>query len=144
MVGDGAITNSPIPFLFGARKDQILSRYWVRNVTPPTAQDEVWLEAWPKRAEDAQNYKKVEIILSMEPFLPKAVHMYMPQYNPKKNNYTSVYISFSDQKVNDRLARFKDWWGHFVRPNLPTFETGWKRVDRQSMNATASGANPVR
>lgn len=144
MRGDGAITNSPIPFMFGARKDQVLERYWVRNITPPEAKDEVWLEAWPKRAEDAQNYKKVEIILSMEPFLPKAVHMYMPQYDPKKNNFSSVYISFSEQKVNDRLARFKDWWGHFVRPSLPTFETGWKRVDRQQMNATAAGGNPLK
>ena len=142
MRGEGAIMNSPIPFMFGARKEQILQRYWVRVITPPNAKDEVWLEAWPKRAEDAQNYKKVEIILSMEPFLPKAIHMYLPQYNPKKNNYSSVYIAFSDQKVNDKLAKFQDWWGKFVRPSLPTFETGWKRVDRQAMNAQSSGATP--
>jgi TIGR03009 family protein len=142
MRGEGAITNSPIPFMFGAKKAQILSRYWVRVITPPNAKDEVWLEAWPKRAEDAQNYKKVEIILSMEPFLPKAVHMYMPQYDPKKNNYSSVYIAFSDQTVNDRLSKFRDFLGNFVRPGLPTFETGWKRVDRQQMNATAAGASP--
>jgi TIGR03009 family protein len=144
MRGEGAITNSPIPFMFGARKDQILNRYWVRVITPPNAKDEVWLEAWPKRADDAQNYLKVEIILSTEPFLPKAVHMYMPQYNPKKNNLSSVYIAFSDQKVNDRLSMIKDFWGHFVRPKLPTFEAGWKRVDRQQMNDTAAGASPNR
>ncbi|QEG24002.1 hypothetical protein [Mariniblastus fucicola] len=142
MRGAGAILNSPIPFMFGARKDQILQRYWVRVITPPDAKGEVWLEAWPKRAEDAQNYKKVEIILSMEPFLPKAVHMYMPQYDPKKNNFSSVYIAFSDQKVNDRLSLIKNWWGHFVKPSLPTFETGWKRVDRQAMNTSAAGASP--
>ncbi len=144
MRGDGAITNSPIPFMFGARKDQILQRYWVRVITPPGAKDEVWLEAWPKRAEDAQNYLKVEIILSHEPFLPKAVHMYLPQYNPKKNNFSSVYISFADQKVNDRLAKIKDFWGAFVKPSLPKFEAGWKMVPRQQMNATAAGAQPDR
>lgn len=142
MRGEGAIVNSPIPFMFGARKDQILQRYWVRVITPPNAKDEVWLEAWPKRAEDAQNYKKVEIILSMEPFLPKAIHMYLPQYNPQKNNYSSVYISFADQKVNDTLAKLTNWFGNFVRPKLPTFETGWKRVDRQAMNGGAAGASP--
>lgn len=141
MRGEGAILNSPIPFLFGANKNQILQRYWVRVITPPDAKDEVWLEAWPKRAEDAQNYKKVEIILSMEPFLPKAIHMYLPQYNPKKNNYSSVYVAFSDQKVNDKLAKLTDWFGNFVRPKLPAF-AGWKRVDRQAMNANSAGAAP--
>jgi TIGR03009 family protein len=144
MRGDGAVTNSPIPFMFGARKDQILQRYWVRVITPPGAKDEVWLEAWPKRAEDAQNYLKVEIILSIEPFLPKAVHMYMPQYNPKKNNLSSVYIAFSDRKVNDRLAKIKNFWRVFVKPSLPKFEAGWKMVPRQQMNATAAGAQPDR
>lgn len=143
MRGEGAITESPIPFMFGARKDQVLERYWVRVTTPANAKDEVWLEAWPKRADDAQNYKKLEIILSMEPFLPKAVHMYLPQYNPKKNNFSSVYIAFSEQKVNDRLSQFRNFMGNFVRPSLPTFETGWKRVDRQQMNAAAVGAAPT-
>ena len=142
MRGEGAIENSPIPFMFGARKEQILKRYWVRVITPPNVKDEVWLEAWPKRADDAQNYKKVEIILSMEPFLPKAIHMYLPQYNPKKNNYSSVYIAFSEQQVNNRLARIQDWWGNFVRPKLPTFETGWKRIDQQAMNVQGAGAKP--
>lgn len=141
MRGEGAILNSPIPFLFGANKNQILQRYWVRVTTPEGAKGEVWLEAWPKRAEDAQNYKKVEIILSMEPFLPKAIHMYLPQYNPKKNNYSSIYIAFSDQKVNDTLAKLTDWFGNFVRPKLPAF-SGWKRVDRQAVNTNSAGAAP--
>ena len=126
--------------MFGARKDQILNRYWVKVITPAEAEGkEVWLEAWPKKAEDAQNYKKVEIILSIEPFLPNAVHMYMPQYNPKKDNFSSVYIEFSDIKPNDRVSKFKDWWGNFVKPSLPKFEPGWKMVPRQQMNARAAG-----
>ena len=137
--GAGAIENSPIPFLFGARKDQILDRYWVRVITPRNAEGEVWLEAWPRRADDAQNYLKVEIILSIEPFLPKAIHMYMPQYNPRKNNYSSVYVAFSDQKVNSMLAKFKNFFNAFVRPSLPL---GWKFVPREQMNATAAGARP--
>lgn len=142
MRGAGAIVNSPIPFLFGANKTQILQRYWVRVITPPNEKDELWLEAWPKRAEDAQSYKKVEIMLSMESFLPNAIHMYLPQYNPKKNNFSSVYISFSDQKVNDTLSKFTNFFGNFVRPKLPSFEAGWKRVDRQAMNAAGAGASP--
>lgn len=140
MRGEGAISNSPIPFMFGARKDQILERYWVKVVTPQGAKDEVWLEAWPKRADDAQNYLKVQIILSVEPFLPKAVHMYMPQYNPKKNNYSTVYVAFSNQQVNSKLSQFKEFFNAFVRPRLPSL--GWKFVPREQMNATAAGAQP--
>ena len=77
----------------------------------------------------------------MEPFLPKAIHMYLPQYNPKKNNYSSIYIAFSDQKVNDTLAKLTDWFGNFVRPKLPAF-SGWKRVDRQTVNTNSAGAAP--
>ena len=140
MRGEGAILNSPIPFMFGARKDQILNRYWVKVITPAEAEGkEVWLEAWPKKAEDAQNYKKVEIILSIEPFLPKAVHMYLPQYNPKRENFSSIYVAFSEMKVNDGLAKFRDWWGNFVKPSLPKFEPGWKMVPRQQMNARTAG-----
>ena len=80
----GNIVESPLPFLFGAKKKQILDRYWVRSATPSGVQDEYWLVAYPKRVKDARMYSKVEVILSKEDFLPKAMHMYTPQYDPEK------------------------------------------------------------
>lgn len=141
MKGAAGLQNSPIPFLFGARKDQVLERYWVIVTTPQGETDEIWLEAWPKRTADAQNYQKVEIILDSEAFLPNALHMYLPQYNPKKNNFSSVYIKFTDQRVNNQLAKFKNFWGHFVKPKLPIGQ-GWERVPRQSLQGESVGARP--
>jgi TIGR03009 family protein len=139
MKGAAGLQNSPIPFLFGARKDQILERYWVRAVTPQGVTDEIWLEAWPKRTADAQNYLKVEIILDQQAFLPNAIHMYLPQYNPKKGNLSSVYIKFKDQQVNNQLAKIGNFFKVFVRPTTPM---GWKRVPKQQLQGQSVGALP--
>lgn len=124
------IVNSPIPFLFGAKKDDILNRYWARPVAQSN-ENEYWIEAYPKRIEDARMYSKVEIVLAKEDFLPKAIHAYLPQYNPEKGNFESRYFLFENREVNDRLARFKDFMGIFVKPQLPAFG-GWRKLDRMA------------
>jgi TIGR03009 family protein len=126
------IIDSPLPFLFGAKKDHILERYWVR-VVPQNAEDEYWLEAYPKRIEDARLYSKIEVILAKEDFLPKAMHVYSPQYDPAKGNFQSRYFAFENRKVNDRLHAFKDFMNIFVRPQTPILG-GWKRTTRQPMH----------
>ena len=127
MQGAGII-ESPIPFLFGAKKSQILERYWVRVIPKPEVNDEYWFEAYPKRIEDARLYSRIEVILDRQDFLPKAMHLYSPQYDPKKGNEQSRYFAFENRKVNDSLARVKDFFGYFVRPQTP-ITGGWKRVN---------------
>ena len=43
-----AISNSPLPFIFGANAKQIKQRFWMRVITPREAQGEYWLEAYPR------------------------------------------------------------------------------------------------
>jgi TIGR03009 family protein len=124
------IVNSPIPFLFGAKKDDIQNRYWARPI-PQSNENEFWIEAYPKRIEDARMYSKVEIVLDRTDFLPKAIHAYLPQYNPEKGNFESKYFLFENREVNDRLARFQDFMGIFVKPQLPAFG-GWRKLDRMA------------
>lgn len=131
MQGDG-LANSPLPFLFGANKQQLLSRYWVRVITPAGTENEYWLEAWPKRVDDARNYSRIEIIIAQEDFLPKAMHIYSPQYDPQKNNFASRYFAFENRQVNGALAKFKDFGGFFVRPQTPVLG-GWQRVKRSAL-----------
>lgn len=149
--GEG-IVNSPIPFLFGANKQQILERYWVRvipknkpsaeNGQPVPIEDEFWLEAYPKQIEDARLYSKIEVIIDKADFLPKAMHVYSPQYDPSKNNFQSRYFAFENRKVNDQLARIKDFFGHFVRPQTPILG-GWKRITRNIPKAGQAGQAPT-
>lgn len=121
----GNIIESPLPFLFGAKKKEILERYWVRTATPKGVENEYWLEAFPKRISDARLYSKIEIILAREDFLPKAMHMYTPQYNPKKGNEESYYFLFEKREVNNQLAKMADFMGIFVSPKKPA---GWDKV----------------
>jgi hypothetical protein len=124
-----------MPFLFGAKKSQILDRYWVR-VIPQDSETEYYLEAYPKRIDDARLYSKIEIVLAREDFLPKAMHVYSPQYNPAKGNFQSRYFAFNDRSVNDQLSRIQDFFGVFVRPKT---DIGWKRVSRMALQGQQAG-----
>lgn len=133
MQGRGLI-NSPLPFLFGASKDEILNRFWVRNITPAGAKNEYWLEAYPKTIDDARNYLKLELAISRdELFLPVMLHIFATDYNPKINNETSRIIEFKNRKVNGNLAKVQDFFQWFVRPKTPF---GWEHVQRAPLQAS--------
>ena len=134
MRGD-RIIDSPMPFLFGAKKAQILDRYWVR-VVPQDSETEYYLEAYPKRIDDARLYSKIEIVLAREDFLPKAMHVYSPQYNPAKGNFQSRYFAFNDRSVNDSVSRFQNFFAIFIRPKT---DIGWKRVSRMALQGQQAG-----
>ena len=137
MQGDGLV-NSPLPFLFGAKKDQILDRFWIRVITPEGADNEYWLEAWPKRRQDAQNYRKLELIIAREDFLPKSLQIFAPNYDPIKNPVSRVF-EFKNRKVNSNWSGVQNAMGLFVRPQTPI---GWKRVDRNALPASPQAAAP--
>ena len=154
MQGQGLI-NSPLPFLFGATKEDILNRFWVRVTTPNGVENEYWLEAYPKRIEDARNYKKLDLVLSRdELFLPIMIQIYAPNYNPKENKEVSRVFEFKNRRVNDKLTGIQNFLGWFVRPRLPM---GFDRVKKNGLQphqqfdpsklqrpAQLPGKNPVR
>lgn len=133
----GNVVESPLPFLFGANKQDIMTRYWIRyvpkyrtdaNGQKQLVEDEYWLEAYPKTINDARTYSKLEIVLAAKDFMPVSIHMYSPQYDGK-SNFESRYFYFQDRQVNNGLAKFQDFFGHFVKPRLPL---GWEAVKRNS------------
>lgn len=137
----GNVAESPLPFMFGAKKDEILKRYWIRSVTPAGVDNEYWLEAFPKRVGDSRMYSKIEIILAKEDFLPKAMHLYSPQYNPANGNFESRYFMFENREVNGELAKIQDFFGSFVRPRVSIL-TGWQTVKRK-MGQDQAAAPPA-
>lgn len=122
MRGPQGLAASPIPFLFGAKKNILLERYWVRVITPREVEGEYWLQVFPKRAEDARNYSKIEVIIDQQDFLPKAMRMFSSQYNPAKGNFAHMNFEFQDRKVNGLSLE-----GLFGRPSKPI---GWTRQKR--------------
>ncbi len=62
-----AIADGPVPFLFGAQAAKLKARYYLQIITPEErAQNEVWLEAWPRWMADAQNFKFAKMILARD------------------------------------------------------------------------------
>ena len=95
------------------------------------------MELFPKRIEDSRMYSKIELVIAKDDFLPKAMHMFSPQYDPAKGNESSQYFTFENRQVNNQLDKLNDFFRVFVSPRLPGL--GWKRVARRvgSNQATA-------
>jgi TIGR03009 family protein len=110
-----AITDGPLPFLFGAQADKLLARYWIRPAS--SNPDQIWLEAYPRRQADAANYDKVEIILDRKTMQPVALKIHLPG-GQQRHVYT-----FESPTINGKL---ESWFGGlFSAPRTPL---GWKRV----------------
>jgi TIGR03009 family protein len=88
-----AISDGPLPFVFGAKAETLKKRYWMRIITPPQATDQIWLEALPRFQTDAANFSKVELILRSRDLMPFAIQIFKPggrdqdvyQFDPKTN-----------------------------------------------------------
>jgi TIGR03009 family protein len=130
-----AIADGPIPFLFGARKEKLMKRYFVRIITPSTKKGEVWLEAFPRFAADAANFAKAELILSERDFLPIALRLTMPNVSADGGPQEWEVYTFSNCKANNPWEMIKR---DFSKPRLPN---GWKLVVEQP-SSVAGGADP--
>ena len=74
-----AISDGPLPFVFGAKADTLKKRYAMRILpTPGGGSDQVWLEALPRTQADAANFSKVELILQARDLMPFAIQIHKP------------------------------------------------------------------
>ena len=143
-----SIAAGPLPFMFGAKKDELLARYWMKELVPPKGRgEEYWIEARPKFRDDAANFQKILVILDQEHFLPTAMQVFPPTWDGRKNLTRTVY-AFNNRKVNDPLHLANQrFLRRFISPKPPR---GWKRVvnnvggnppQRSPMNAKAPNGN---
>lgn len=137
-----SISEGPLPFIFGAKADQIKRRYFVRLITPAQLENtEVWLEAWPRYQIDAANFQRVWIILSAADFVPQAMQIFLPGELKAPLNSSRTAYRFDKQIINDPFVILK---GDFLAPITPI---GWKKVVQEPGNdsppPTASPAPPA-
>jgi len=109
------IVNGPLPFLFGARAEQMSQRYWIRARQSDASQ--IWLEAYPRWQADAANYHHCDVMLDRKTMQPKALQVHMPTGN-ERHVYT-----FEDPTINGRMDAL--FGGLFNAPRTPL---GWTRV----------------
>jgi TIGR03009 family protein len=122
-----AISEGPLPFLFGAEAEKIKQRYWIHPLSPPKdVKNEYWLEAFPKTRKDATNYKMVHVIIAKEDFLPKALTVFDRNWDPRRNPAKTSF-TFVSREVNWNmlLDQLQPWKKHFYQPKTPF---GWKKV----------------
>ena len=120
-----AISNSPLPFLFGSKAVDLKRRYFLCIVTPKEyAATEIWVDAIPRTYADAGNFKEAILRLNRENFHPIALRIYDP------GNMYATY-EFSDVVINDRFEAVKKF---FAAPQVPW---GWRKVLELPPEATA-------
>ncbi len=88
-----AIANGPMPFLFGAKAKDLKARYWI-CLLRPNNDNEIILEAVPKRREDAASYRVAWIILTGPTMQPTGLRLIDP------NGKDETRFSFTNAKVN--------------------------------------------
>jgi TIGR03009 family protein len=124
------IVEGPLPFLFGAKAERLMSRYWIR--VKESNETGIFLEAYPRWANDAANYSKVDVMLDRKSMQPKAIQVNLPG-----DQQRHVYL-FTSMKVNEN--NLGAWFtGLFSSPRTPL---GWKKVMADEAAAAPQAANP--
>ncbi len=138
-----AISDGPLPFVFGAKAASLKQKYWIREITPPNVKDELWLEAYPRVMSAAANFSKIEIILGRKDMLPVAIQTYDPSLD-KNSQHRTVY-QFGKHSVN---GRFDTVFVDFVGPPTPPFykkitipADGGPQANVPQVKSNPSGAN---
>lgn len=122
-----AIIDGPLPFLFGADRDKLKKRYFMRIDDVRSTDQDVWIIAQPKFQEQAANFSRVEVILNRAKLLPKAMRVTLP------NGDQHVYIFQIDKAIiNNAFARIQQ--ALFQKPATPW---GWKHVVENPPQAQA-------
>ncbi len=68
---DLTMDNGQFPLFFVAKAETLKNRFYLRLVTPEKKQQsEVWIEAFPRYARDAQQFQSIVVILSLKDMQP--------------------------------------------------------------------------
>ncbi len=121
-----AISDGPLPFLFGADTAKIKQRYWIRRLPVPEGAKEYLLEAFPKLRKDAVNFSVVHVIIAQEDFLPKGLILFDRNFNQRENPARTTFTFDKREKNwNMLLDQLTFWRSKFYEPKVPF---GWKKV----------------
>jgi TIGR03009 family protein len=123
---------SPVsqPFPFGAKVEQLKQQYYIRVITPPDQQEQIWLEAFPRDRQAASFCRNVQLIFHAKDMSPFALRI----VQPNGKDYT-VY-QFYGVHVN----QWRDFDGD---PFVPALPLGWKKVvEEPPRPREQAGENP--
>ncbi|NQU21530.1 MAG: hypothetical protein HQ567_09620 [Candidatus Nealsonbacteria bacterium] len=90
----------PFLLLFETKAERLKELFFIRIVTPPGAEGEIWLEAYPRFEEEACNFKRAELILKTKDMMPSA----MQYYAPNGKNRTAYAFDEKSTSVSKKRA----------------------------------------
>jgi TIGR03009 family protein len=110
-----AITDGPLPFVFGAKADALKMRYYLHILPPDDAKKQVWIEVLPKLQKDAANFSRVDLIFNKEDMQIQAMQIYNPGANGQ--NLSRTVYTFDKQSINSPWAPLAKLFGAFDPPS---------------------------
>ncbi len=132
-IGDG-----PLPFVFGVEAQKLKQRYFMRIITPPNVQNEVWLEAYPRYQQQASEFSRVQVILQVSgnnnALLPYAIQLYSP------NGKDHIVYQLQNPTINPPGGFLGNLWGDWTNFSLPF---GWKKKTELPPPAVQAGLSPT-
>jgi TIGR03009 family protein len=127
-----AIVDGPLPFLFGAEAAKLKARYWLRAEQNQQDPNTIFISALPRFANDAADYRQVDVMLDRTKMMPKAMQVHMP------NGDRHVYMfDITNATVNEILQRVM---ALFQAPRTPW---GWERVVEAAPPEQPPAMSPV-
>ena len=87
----------------------------------------MWLEAWPKWADDAGNYSRVQVVISRKDTLPRGIIVFLPNYRAEQP-HREVY-EFGERNVpSGILNQLKQnvFMQQFIPKGVPS---DWKVIE---------------
>lgn len=117
---DLTMDNGQFPLFFVAKAETLKNRFYLRLVTPAAKQQsEVWIEAFPRYARDAQQFQSIVVILGLKDMQPT----YMRKVGV--NGKSKTDLKFENVEVN------KGRWT--IEGDVPADWTKEERAERFSL-----------
>ncbi len=120
-----AISNGPLPFVFGAKAATMKERYYMRIIEEK--ENQILLQAFPKWQKDAGNFSRVELILDAKELVPVAIQIFNPGANAQQQSRS--VIMFNSPSINNAWDKLGNLFVPFARPNL----MGYKLVQQNNL-----------
>jgi TIGR03009 family protein len=114
-----AISQGPLPFMFGAKAATIQERYYIREIPRIKGDDPYHLELLPKGS--GADFSRVRIRLDAKEFLPDVLEVYA------LNGVGKSTYQFNNRTINSVSDNVKNFWDSFVSPKPPR---GWEKTTR--------------
>jgi TIGR03009 family protein len=124
------IADGPLPFLFGAKAHTLKERYWIRAL-PPQKEGYFYLEAIPKRREDAADFTKIHVMFDDQEYLLRMLVLF-----DRAGGRESYDFKEHEKNWNLLPEKINPWHQNFYAPKP---DIGWKMVEEPFQAGPAMG-----